>query len=258
MKIEQVTKKYQDKVVLKDVSLEIMPRAITSLIGANGAGKSTLLGIMSRLIKPDHGDVLLDGQSISNWKSQALAKRVSILKQANHLTARLTVRDLVDFGRFPYSSGRLTKIDVEKVDEALRYMEMTEMQHVFLDELSGGQKQRAFIAMVIAQDTDYVLLDEPLNNLDMKHAVSMMQIFRKLVDELGKTVVLVLHDINFASCYSDQIVALRDGRKIAEGSTAEMMNEHVLKRVFSMDIPITEVDGNKFGLYFNVKKQINY
>ncbi|MGJ8730336.1 iron ABC transporter ATP-binding protein [Listeria aquatica] len=257
MKIEHVTKTYRDKTVLNDVSFEVKPQSITSLIGANGAGKSTLLSIMSRLTKPDSGHIMLSGQELSDWNNQELAKRISILKQSNHLTARLTVRDLVSFGRFPYSSGRLTKADIQKVDEAIRYMEMEAKQHQFLDEVSGGQKQRAFIAMVIAQDTDYVLLDEPLNNLDMKHAVSMMQIFRRLVDELGKTVVLVLHDINFASCYSDWIVALKDGEKIAEGETAKMMDEAVLREIFEMDIPITEVGGNKFGLYFNVKDKID-
>src|SRR5690606_2693720 len=137
------------------------------------------------------------------------AKKVSILKQSNQINLRLTVRELVSFGRFPYSQGRLTEEDWVCVDEAIRYMELEELQHEYLDELSGGQRQRAFIAMVIAQDTDYILLDEPLNNLDMKHAVQIMKTLRKLVDERGKTVVLVIHDINFASVYSDYIVALK-------------------------------------------------
>ncbi len=118
------------------------------------------------------------------------------------------MRDLVGFGRFPYSQGRLTKSDMEYVDQAIEYMNLGDLQHKFLDELSGGERQRAFIAMVVAQDTKYVLLDEPLNNLDMKHSVQMMKVLRRLVDELNKTVVLVLHDINFASSYSDDIVAM--------------------------------------------------
>ena len=155
----------------------------------------------------------------------SFAKRVAILKQANHLNVRLTVRELVSFGRYPYSKGRLNEEDDKFVDQALEYMNLTDMQDKFLDELSGGQKQRAFISMVIAQDTEYILLDEPLNNLDMKHSVQIMKILRKLVDELGKTVVIVLHDINFASVYSDRIVALKDGRLVKDGPTMRLLTQ---------------------------------
>lgn len=165
--------------------------------------------MVSRLLNADTGEVLLDKSDVRRWKSDDFAKRVSILKQSNYMNVRLTIRELVSFGRFPYSKGNLKPEDELKVDEAIQYMNLEDMQHNYLDELSGGQRQRAFIAMVIAQDTDYILLDEPLNNLDMKHSVQIMKILRKLVDELGKTVVIVLHDINFASVYSDHIVALK-------------------------------------------------
>src|SRR5699024_9319956 len=137
--------------------------------------------------------------NITQVKNNDLAKKISILKQANSINLKLTVRELVSFGRFPYSQGRLTKKDWEKVDEAIDYMELRDMQHKYLDQLSGGQRQRAHIAMVIAQDTEYILLDEPLNNLDMRHAVQIMKTLRRLVDELGKTILIVIHDINFAS-----------------------------------------------------------
>lgn len=133
------------------------------------------------------------------------------------MNVRLTIRELVSFGRFPYSQGNLTQEDWDKVDEALSFMELHEIENQFLDELSGGQRQRAFIAMVIAQDTEYILLDEPLNNLDMKHSVQIMKVLRRLVDELGKTVILVIHDINFASFYSDYVVALKNGEIIRQG-----------------------------------------
>ena len=161
--------------------------------------------MVSRLLDADTGEVLLDQSNVKKMKSDAFAKRVAILKQSNHFNIRLTVRT-VSFGRYPYSKGRLNEEDHKFVDQALDYMNLTDMQDKFLDELSGGQKQRAFISMVIAQDTEYILLDEPLNNLDMKHSVQIMKILRKLVDELGKTVVIVLHDINFASVI--QIVLL--------------------------------------------------
>lgn len=130
-------------------------------------------------------------------------------------------------------------------------MNLEDMQHNYLDELSGGQRQRAFIAMVIAQDTEYILLDEPLNNLDMKHSVQIMKILRKLVDELGKTVVIVLHDINFASVYSDHIVALKDGRVVKNGPTNDIINSHALKEIYDMDIPVQEQDGCRICVYFN-------
>ena len=134
---------------------------------------------------------------------------MAILRQENHLTMRLTVRDLVAFGRFPHSGGRPTVEDQATSNEALAQLDLLPMADKFVDELSGGQRQRAFIAMVLAQDTEYLLLDEPLNNLDMKHSVEMMRLLRRLADELGKTVVLVIHDINFASCYSDTILAMQ-------------------------------------------------
>ena len=187
---------------------------ITSFIGPNGAGKSTVLSMISRLITKDSGEVLIDGKDMSSFKSNELAKKIAILKQSNSINIRLTIRELVAFGRFPYSQGKLTKEDWRFVDEAIEYMELTEMQHKYLDQLSGGQQQRAYIAMVIAQDTEYILLDEPLNNLDMKHSVQIMKVLRRLTEELGKTVVIVIHDINFASCYSDNIVALKDGKVV--------------------------------------------
>lgn len=124
------------------------------------------------------------------------------------------------------------------------------MQDKFLDQLSGGQQQRAFIAMVIAQDTEYVLLDEPLNNLDMKHSVQIMKVLRRLADELGKTVIIVIHDINFASCYSDYIVALKDGKVVHNGPTEQVINSKVLKEIYDMDIEIQSINDNKICVYF--------
>src|SRR5690606_37360732 len=148
--IKGVTKKYGNKPVISDVSLSIQPKAITSFIGPNGAGKSTLLSMVSRLIDDDTGEVVLDKQNVKNWKSNEFAKRVSILRQSNFLNVRLTVRDLVSFGRYPYSRGRLTPEDEQYVDQAIEYMNLKGIEDKFLDQLSGGQKQRAFIAMVIA------------------------------------------------------------------------------------------------------------
>ena len=223
IKVKNLSKKYNDKTVVDNVSVNIKKGKITSFIGPNGAGKSTLLSAVSRLIKHDVGEIMIDKKEINSWKSNELSKKVAILKQANNLNVRLTIRELVSFGRFPYSQGNLTQEDWDKVDEALSFMELHEIENQFLDELSGGQRQRAFIAMVIAQDTEYILLDEPLNNLDMKHSVQIMKVLRRLVDELGKTVILVIHDINFASFYSDYVVALKNGEIIRQGPTNEII-----------------------------------
>ncbi|MCM3634819.1 iron ABC transporter ATP-binding protein [Paenibacillus camelliae] len=251
IQIKDLTKRFGKKPVVEDVSITIEPKTITSFIGPNGAGKSTLLSMVSRLLEADSGEVLLDQNSVRKWKSSEFAKRVSILKQTNHISVRLTVRELVSFGRYPYSKGHLNSEDEKFVDTAIEYMNLGDMQHKFIDELSGGQKQRAFIAMVIAQDTEYILLDEPLNNLDMKHSVQIMKILRRLVDELGKTVIIVLHDINFASVYSDRIVALKDGKLVKDGPTHEIINSDALRDIYDMDIPIQEQNGCRICIYFN-------
>ncbi|CAM4308707.1 ABC transporter ATP-binding protein [Paenibacillus macerans] len=250
IKVRGVSKRYGGKKVVDNVTLDIAEGKITSFIGPNGAGKSTLMSMVSRLIAKDEGEIIISGKEIGSWNSRELAQKISILKQSNHINLRLTVRDLVAFGRFPYSQGKLTKEDRGYVDEAIQYMDLAPMQHKYLDELSGGQKQRAFIAMVIAQDTEYVLLDEPLNNLDMKHSVQIMKVLRRLTDELGKTVVLVIHDLNFASCYSDYIVALKNGVVVREGMKDEIIDPAVLREVYEMDIPIENIGGNRICVYF--------
>jgi iron complex transport system ATP-binding protein len=251
IQVKEISKFFGKKPVIQDVSVDVAPGKITSFIGPNGAGKSTLLSMVSRLLNADTGEVLLDKSDVRRWKSEDFAKRVSILKQSNYMNVRLTIRELVSFGRFPYSKGNLKPEDELKVDEAIQYMNLEDLQHNYLDELSGGQRQRAFIAMVIAQDTDYILLDEPLNNLDMKHSVQIMKILRKLVDELGKTVVIVLHDINFASVYSDHIVALKNGRVVKNGPTNDIINSDALKEIYDMDIPVQEQNGCRICVYFN-------
>ncbi|MFK0524954.1 ABC transporter ATP-binding protein [Paenibacillus illinoisensis] len=251
VEVRNVSKQYGGVRVVDDVSLKIAKGKITSFIGPNGAGKSTLLSMITRLIGKDTGQVLIEGKEIEGWKSKELSKKISVLKQSNHINIRLTVEDLVAFGRFPYSQGRLTPEDCQWVQEAIDYMDLGPYRKRYLDELSGGQRQRAYIAMVIAQNTEYILLDEPLNNLDMKHSVQIMKVLRKMVDELGKTIVIVIHDINFASCYSDYIVALKEGRVVQEGKTEDIIDREVLQQVYDMHIPVQVIDGRKICVYFS-------
>lgn len=251
IQVREITKFYGKKAVVEKVSVNIHRGKITSFIGPNGAGKSTLLSMVSRLMDADTGDVLLDQNKVKDMKSNDFAKRVSILKQSNFMNVKLTIRELVAFGRFPHCKGRLQDEDERMVNQALEYMGLVEMQDAYLDELSGGQRQRAFIAMTIAQDTDYILLDEPLNNLDMKHSVQIMKILRQLVDDLGKTVVIVLHDINFASVYSDRIVALKNGKVIKDGPTDDIINSESLREIYDMEIPIQQMKNCRICVYFN-------
>ncbi|MGX4257577.1 iron ABC transporter ATP-binding protein [Bacillus sp. YH3-2-B2] len=251
VEVKNVSKQYGGKVVLEKTSLSIQKGRLTSFIGPNGAGKSTLLSIMSRLIKTDSGEITVDGQEIGACKSNDLAKKISILKQTNQINIRLTIKDLVSFGRFPYSQGKLTDEDWVHINQALSYMKLDDLKDKYLDQLSGGQCQRAFIAMIIAQDTDYIFLDEPLNNLDMKHSVEMMKLLKRLVEDFGKTVVVVIHDINFASVYSDHIVALKNGRIVKEGPAEEIIETSVLEDIYDMTIPIQKIDSQRIGVYFS-------
>ncbi len=250
IEIRNVTKRYGTKAVVDNVTLEIPNGGVTSFIGPNGAGKSTLMSMISRLIPRDGGEIKVDGRDVTGTKSTELAKKLSILRQENHVNVRLTVRELVSFGRFPYSKGRLTAEDNKFIDEAIDYMDLKSFENRFIDQLSGGQRQRAFVAMVVCQNTDYVLLDEPLNNLDMKHANQIMRTLRQMADDLNKTVLMVLHDINFASCYSDRIVALKDGKVAHEGPVERIIDTKILSDIYDVDINVEEINGNRIGIYF--------
>ena len=250
IEIRKINKSYGGKKVVDDVSLTIPQGKITSFIGPNGAGKSTVLSIISRLLSADSGEVYLNNELLNQKKSNDIAKQLAILKQSNNINLRLTIEDLVAFGRFPYSKGNLTETDRTFIDNAIAYMDLNDIRHQYIENLSGGQRQRAYIAMTLAQDTDYILLDEPLNNLDMKHSVQIMQVLRKLVNELNKTVVIVIHDINFASCYSDYIIAMKNGRLVQQGEVNHIMQSPILKEIYNMDIPIQEINDHKIAVYF--------
>lgn len=250
MQVKELKKQYDGKTVVDGVSLELPQKSVISMIGPNGAGKSTVLGIISRLIQSDGGQVDFEGKDIAKWKGRELAKRLAILTQQNHIQMKLTVRELVSFGRFPYSGNHLTREDQEIIDRAISYMELGAFEGRFIDELSGGQRQRAYIAMVIAQDTEYILLDEPTNNLDIYHATNMMKIVRRLCDELGKTVILVLHEINYAAFYSDYICAFVDGKIAKFGTVKEVMTKETLSGIYNVDFEILEIEGRPLSIYY--------
>lgn len=239
--LSNVRKEYSSDVAIGPVNLEIPAGGITALVGPNGAGKSTLLTMIGRLLTMDSGDIKVAEHDISKTKSKDLAKIISILRQENHFVTKLTVRQLVGFGRFPYSGGRLTEEDEEIVSKYIDFLNLSDLENRFLDQLSGGQRQRAYVAMVLSQETDYVLLDEPLNNLDIAHSVQMMRHLHDAARKFGRTIIVVLHDINFAARYADYICAVKDGQIVAFGTPVEIMKDDLLTEIFNTEIKV--IDG---------------
>lgn len=248
--LTEVLKTYSSEVAIGPVDLQIAEGGITALVGPNGAGKSTLLTMIGRLLGMDRGAIEIAGYDVATTKSKDLARIVSILRQENHFITRLTVRQLVGFGRFPYSKGRLNTTDEAAISQAIDFMKLGDLENRYLDQLSGGQRQRAYVAMVLAQDTDYVLLDEPLNNLDVSHSHAMLQTLRRAADELGKTIVIVVHDINYASCWADQIVAMKDGKVHAIGTPDQIVQRDLLREVFDLDIEVAEFRGRRIAHFY--------
>lgn len=249
--VNNLSKNYGSKAVLSNVSIRFPAQQLTSLIGPNGAGKTTLLMMIARLLEQSLGEVLIDGRKVSEMRIADYAKRVATLRQSPDFSLRLTVYELVSFGRFPYSRGMLTAKDRQVIDEAITFLSLESLRSVYLDELSGGQRQMAFLAMTIAQQTDCLLLDEPLNNLDIKHSVQIMRALRRLCDEHGRTVILVVHDINFAANYSDHIVAMKAGTVHCAGTVSEVMTEAGLKDLYGLDFAIAHSDRGYLCNYFN-------
>ncbi|WP_214706800.1 MULTISPECIES: ABC transporter ATP-binding protein [unclassified Exiguobacterium] len=249
IQLEQVQKSYSDNVQIGPINLDIPKAGFTSLIGPNGAGKSTTLMMIGRLLDLDAGQIQVAGMDVSSTKSKDLAKIVTILRQENHFVTRLTVRQLAGFGRFPYSKGRLTQEDERIISKYIDFLDLTSLEHRYLDELSGGQRQRAYVAMVLCQETDYVLLDEPLNNLDIARSVQMMEYLRHVADEFGRTIVTVLHDINFAAKYSDRICAMKDGNIAAFGTVEEIMDADILSDIFETKLEIIQGPYGPIAVY---------
>ncbi|MCC7699991.1 iron ABC transporter ATP-binding protein [Janthinobacterium sp. EB271-G4-7A] len=248
--VNHIEKSYGARRVLDNVSAQFPKGKVTSLIGPNGAGKTTLLMLIARLQEANGGEITIDGRSIAHIKIQDYARLVATLRQSPDFHLRLTVEELVAFGRFPYSRGSLTPQDRQAIDDAIAFLSLENLRAAYVDELSGGQRQMAFLAMTIAQQTDILLLDEPLNNLDMKHAVQIMRALRRLCDEQGRTVILVIHDINFAANYSDHIVAMQGGAVRFSGPAHEVVTEQRLRALYDIDFHIVRNERGCVCNYF--------
>ncbi|WP_037970750.1 ABC transporter ATP-binding protein [Streptosporangium amethystogenes] len=233
---------YGDRVVVDGLDLGIEAGTVTAVIGPNGCGKSTLLRAMGRLLKPSGGEVLLDGKRIDRMPSREVARILGVLPQSPSAPEGLTVADLVSRGRHPHQTWyrQWSSDDESAVGAALAMTGLLDLGDRPLDELSGGQRQRAWISMALAQGTDLLLLDEPTTFLDLAHQIEVLELVRRLHGELGRTVVMVLHDLNLAARYADRLVAMRDGRVVAAGPPSEVLTEALLAEVFELDAKIIE------------------
>lgn len=239
---EKVSLSYGESNVVHDLSINIPDGEVTTIIGPNGCGKSTLLKSLARLLKPTQGSVLLDGQIIHHYPTREVAKRLGLLSQQAVVVPGITVADLVRRGRYPHQAFMQppSKQDEEAVNHALDLTGMQELRDQSVDRLSGGQRQRAWIAMAIAQDTPLLLLDEPTTFLDIAHQLEVVDLVQKLNREGGRTVVMVLHDINEAARASSHLVAMRDGRILYEGTPREVIRPDVLRDVYDVECDVYE------------------
>jgi iron complex transport system ATP-binding protein len=234
---EQLSIGYGERLIVKNLSVEIPDKKITTIIGPNGCGKSTLLKAITRIISHQTGNILLDGKDISKVNTKILAKQMAILPQTPESASGLTVGELVSYGRFPYQKGfgRLTKKDYEVIDWALEVTGTIDFKFRPVDALSGGQRQRVWIAMALAQETEIIFLDEPTTYLDMAHQLEVLELLQKLNLEQERTIVMVLHDLNQAARFADHIIALKDGEIVKAGNCEEVISHKVLKKVFNID-----------------------
>ncbi|WP_084960110.1 ABC transporter ATP-binding protein [Thermoactinospora rubra] len=235
-----VTLGYGDRVVVDGLDLGIEAGTVTTIIGPNGCGKSTLLRALGRLLKPSGGQVLLDGKRIDRLPTREVARVLGVLPQAPSAPEGLTVADLVARGRHPHQTWyrQWSSSDADAVAEALAMTGLSDLADRPLEELSGGQRQRAWISMALAQGTDLLLLDEPTTFLDLAHQVEVLELVRSLHSSAGRTIVMVLHDLNLAARYTDRLVAMRDGRVVAAGTPHEVLTEELLRKVFDLEAKV--------------------
>ncbi|MET7772200.1 ABC transporter ATP-binding protein [Nocardia sp. NPDC005366] len=237
-----ITLGYGDRVIIDGLTLDIASGIVTTVIGPNGCGKSTLLRSLGRLLRPRQGRVVLDGKAISTMKTKDVARVIGMLPQTPVAPEGLTVADLVARGRHPHQTWfrQWSAGDESEVMTALEQTGIADLADRSLDELSGGQRQRAWISMALAQGTDILLLDEPTTYLDLAHSLEVLDLVDRLHDEMGRTVVMVLHDLNMAIRYSDRLIVMRAGRVVAQGPPSDIIDAELLREVFGLRASVLE------------------
>jgi iron complex transport system ATP-binding protein len=257
LKVNNLCLSYEGIETVKNVSFEIKKESITSMIGPNGCGKSTIFKALSKSKRLDSGDIWLQSKSISKIDSKALARRMSILPQSPIAPDDFTTRDLIGYGRYPHLNwtGKLHKKDYEIIDWAITETKLEKLQHRKIITLSGGERQRAWIAMALAQQPDILLLDEPTTFLDICHQFELLELIKRLNQQMGLTIVMVLHDINQAARYSDKIIVIKDGQKYKEGKPYEIVTKSVLEDVFNIEVKVFEDNENGCPYFIPIKNK---
>lgn len=245
---------YKDQVIIPPLDLMLETDKITGIIGPNGCGKSTLLRGLTGLLKGISGYVELDGKHLQDWTRKAFAKRIAVLAQSPSAPDGLTVRQLVEHGRFPHQGlfGQSQKEDREIVDWALSVVRLSHMQERVFQSLSGGERQRGWVALALVQKTDMLFLDEPTTFLDIGHQLEILELLQQLNQDLGLGIAMVLHDINHASMYADRIIAMKEGTIQADGPANSVINEQLVKHLFNTHARIIEVDHNGSVVPFSI------
>ncbi len=258
LRTEKITLGYDEAAVIRDLTVEVPTGCITSVVGPNGCGKSTLLRSLARLMKPRGGRIYLDGDAISNLPTREVAKRLGILPQSPAAPDGLTVRELAAQGRYPHQSWlrQWSKEDEHATEKALETTGVLELADRPLDTLSGGQRQRAWISMALAQETGTLLLDEPTTFLDMAHQLEVLQLLNRLNREEGRTILMVLHDLNNAARFSHRMIAISEGRVFTAGAPSEVMTPEVLREVFHVEADI--IADPRDGLPLCIPHGLNY
>lgn len=240
--VDQIAVGYNDTLIIEDLSVKIPEKKITTIIGSNGCGKSTLLKSISRLLKTKRGTIFLDGKEIQRLHTKEVAKKMAILPQTSDTPPELTVLELVSYGRFPYQRGfgSLKKEDYQYIHWAIEVTGLVKFKDYPVESLSGGQRQRVWIAMALAQDSEILVLDEPTTYLDLAHQLDILLLLKQLNEQEGKTIVMVLHDLNHASRFSDYMIAMKSGKIATEGSPETVMTSDNLKTIFDIQAILTE------------------
>ncbi len=246
LSIKNLKFSYGDHEVLRGLSAEIKSGAVTTLMGANGCGKTTLLSLLTKNLKPAEGSISLDGQNLAGISLKDFARRAAIVHQKNAAPDDLTVEKLVSYGRLPYSSifrAGLDEKNQEQVERAMALTGLLPLRDRRIGTLSGGQRQRAFIAMALAQDTKLLFLDEPTTSLDVRYQVEILRLVERLNREQGITIVMVLHDINQALAYSDEVIGLKDGRVAVQGAPEDVIDSDSLQTLYGIRLPVFHAEG---------------
>lgn len=250
MKVKNVHFSYGKNKILNGVSFQIEEGKVTTIMGANGCGKSTLFSLMTKNLYPAKGNIFLKGKNILNLNLKEFARKVAIVQQYNTASDDITVESLISFGRTPYKKMMQanSREDEEKIQWAMEVTGLTEYRNREVSRLSGGQRQRVWIAMALAQGTKTLFLDEPTTYLDIRYQIEILKLVKKLNQEYGITIVMVLHDINQAITYSDRIIGLKDGQVLVEGAPEDVITEESIRELYGINLGVTSIDGRKFVL----------